>query len=66
MAVYVVRLREQTTDASALAEYGPKAALSPQNHPLKPLSLYGAIEAALLLEFPDMTAARACYDRPSD
>jgi uncharacterized protein (DUF1330 family) len=66
-------IREQTTDKAALAEYGPRASLAAQGHPLKPLVAYGAldqlegdaIEAAVILEFPDMPAARAWYDSPS-
>jgi len=73
MSVYFVMIRDETTDAAVLAEYGPKAALAAQGHPLKPLALYGAldqlegdaIEAAVILEFPDMTSARAWYDSSS-
>jgi uncharacterized protein (DUF1330 family) len=73
MAAYFVMIREETTDADALAEYGPKAALAAQNHPLKPLVAYGAlhqvegepIEAAVILEFPDMAAAKAWYASPA-
>ena len=73
MPAYFVMIREKTTDAAALAEYGPKAALAAQNHPLKPLAAYGAleqvegapIEGAVILEFPDMLAAKAWYDSPA-
>jgi uncharacterized protein (DUF1330 family) len=66
-------IREETTDAASLAEYGPRASLAAQNHPLKPLAIHGAldqlegdvIEGAVILEFPDMTAARAWYDSPA-
>jgi uncharacterized protein (DUF1330 family) len=73
MPAYFVMIREKTTDAASLAEYGPRASLAAQNHPLKPLAIYGAldqlegdvIEGAVILEFPDMTAARAWYDSPA-
>lgn len=73
MSAYFVMIREETTDAEALAEYGPKASLAAQNHPLKPLAIYGAvdqlegatIEGAVIIEFPDMLSARAWYDSPS-
>lgn len=73
MTAYFVMIREQTIDPAALAEYGPRASLAAQGHPLKPLAADGApdqlegdeIEAAVILEFPDMEAARAWYDSPS-
>ena len=73
MSVYFVMIREQTTDATSLAEYGPRASLAAQSHPLKPLTVYGAldqlegdtIEGAVILEFPNMIAARAWYDSPA-
>jgi uncharacterized protein (DUF1330 family) len=73
MSAYFVMIREKTTDAAALAEYGPKASLAAQGHPLKPLALYGEldqlegepIEGAVIIEFPDMVAARAWYNSPS-
>lgn len=73
MSAYFVMIREKTTDPASLAEYGPRAALAAQGHPLKPLAAYGAldqvegdgVEAAVILEFPDMAAARAWYDSPS-
>lgn len=66
-------IREETTDPTALAEYGPRASLAAQGFPLKPLAVYGAldqvegaaVEGAVILEFPDMSAARAWYDSPS-
>jgi uncharacterized protein (DUF1330 family) len=73
MSTYFVMIREGTTDPASLAEYGPRAALAAQGHSLKPLAAYGAfeqleggaIEGAVILEFPDMAAARAWYDSPS-
>jgi uncharacterized protein (DUF1330 family) len=73
MAAYFVMIHEETTDAEALAEYGPKASLAAQSHPLTPLAIYGAvdqregasIEGAVIIEFPDMVSARAWYDSPA-
>lgn len=73
MAVYFVMIREETTDAASLADYGPRASLAAQRHPLKPLALYGSldqlegdpIEGAVIIEFPDLAAARAWYDSPA-
>ncbi len=73
MSAYFVMIREETTDAAALAEYGPKSALAAQGFPLKALAAYGAlqktegspIEGAVILEFPDMASARAWYDSPA-
>ena len=73
MFAYFVMIREKTTDATSLAEYGPRASLAAQHHPLKPLAIYGAldqlegdaIEGAVIIEFPDMAAARAWYDSPA-
>lgn len=73
MSAYFVMIREKTTDAAVLAEYGPRASLAAQYHPLKPLAIYGAldqvegepIEGAVIIEFPDMAAARAWYDSPA-
>ncbi len=73
MSAYFVLIREQTLDADELAKYGPKAAVAAQGHRLKPLALYGAMdvlegdaaEGAVIIEFPDMAAARAWYDSPA-
>jgi uncharacterized protein (DUF1330 family) len=73
MGAYFVMIREKTTDAGTLAEYGPRASLAAQGHPLKPLAIYGVldqlegepIEGAVIIQFPDMAAARAWYDGPA-
>ena len=73
MTAYFVMIREKTTDAAALAEYGPRASLAAQHHPLKPLAIYGeldqlegkSIEGAVIIEFPDMAAARTWYNSPA-
>jgi len=64
MPVYFVMIREETRDAATLAEYGPKAALAAQGHPLRSLAAYGALqqvegspmEGAVILEFPNMAS----------
>ena len=73
MSAYFVMIREHTTNAAALAEYGPKASLAAQGHPLKPLAIYGAleqlegdaIEGAVIIAFPNISAARDWYNSPS-
>jgi uncharacterized protein (DUF1330 family) len=73
MTAYFVMIWEKTTDSDSLAEYGPKAALAAQGHPLKALAAYGAlnilegdgIEGAVILEFPDMAAAKHWYESPA-
>jgi uncharacterized protein (DUF1330 family) len=73
MSVYFVMIREKTIDPVTLAEYGPRASLAAQGHPLKALAVYGAleqlegaaIEGAVIIEFPDMVAGRAWYDSPA-
>jgi hypothetical protein len=44
MSAYFVMIREQTVDPAALADYGPRASLAAQGHPLKPLAAYGALD----------------------
>ena len=73
MPAYFVMIREKITDATSLAEYGPRASLAAQRHALKPLAIHGAldqvegdaIEGAVIIEFPDMAAARTWYDSPA-
>ena len=73
MPAYFVMIREETTDAASLAEYGPRASLAAQHHPLKPLAVHGSldqlegdpVEGAVIIEFPDLAAARTWYDSPA-
>lgn len=73
MSAYIVFIKEREHDAAAMAEYGGKAGKSMAGHPGKPLAFYGAIETlegpeaagAVILEFPDMDAARAWYNSPA-
>jgi uncharacterized protein (DUF1330 family) len=73
MSVYFVMVREETTDMNSLAAYGPEAAKASEGHSFKPLAVYGTlvdlegepVEAAVILEFPDMAAAQAWYNSPA-
>ena len=57
----------------AFAAYGKLAREARGDHPIKALAFYGqhqvaegeAVEGVVLLEFPDMAAARAWYDSPA-
>jgi uncharacterized protein (DUF1330 family) len=73
MSAYIVFIKEREHDAAAMAEYGAKAGPSLAGHAAKPLVLYGATEtlegpeanSCVILEFPDMAAARAWYTSPA-
>ncbi|MDR7126448.1 DUF1330 domain-containing protein [Pseudotabrizicola sp. 4114] len=72
MPAYVVFMRDETVDPVALAEYSAKADASFEGHAMTLLADYGPlevlegdkIEGAVILEFPDMDAARAWYFSP--
>jgi uncharacterized protein (DUF1330 family) len=73
MVAYVILIRESPPhDPAAMAEYGRKAAEGKPPATLKPLALYGAMEAlegrlpdgAVLLEFPTVQDARDWYYSP--
>ncbi len=69
MSAYIVFIKEREHDAAAMADYSAKAGPSLAGHAAKPLVLYGAIETlegpeaagCVIIEFPDMDAARAWY-----
>jgi uncharacterized protein (DUF1330 family) len=73
MTAYVIFIREQTTDQAELDRYGELARATGAEHPRKRLAFYGKqdilegdpFEAAAILEFPTMEAARAWYDSPA-
>lgn len=73
MTAYIVFTREATTDQSELDAYGQAVAKSFAGHPLKVLAAYGSQqvlegtppEGVVILEFPDIEAARAWYDSPA-
>jgi len=70
MSAYIVFIKEREHDAGIMAEYSGKAGPSLGGHPAKPLALYGAIETlegpeaagCVMIEFPDMDAARTWYN----
>ena len=73
MAAYIVFTRERLRDPVEFGAYGEKAGGTLAGHTAKPLAFYGAhetlegapIEGAVIVEFPDMDAARAWYNSPA-
>ena len=73
MSAYIVFIKEREHDSAAMAEYAGKAGASMGGHTAKPLAYYGAIETlegpeaagCVIIEFPDMDAARAWYGSPA-
>lgn len=73
MPAYLVFIKEREHDGAAMAEYSAKAGPSLAGHTAKPLAYYGAIETlegpeaagSVIIEFPDMDAARAWYQSPA-
>ena len=72
MPAYIVFIRDETLDAAELAEYSAQVGPSFDGHDVKFLADYGTIETlegheiegAVILQFPDMDAARAWYRGP--
>jgi uncharacterized protein (DUF1330 family) len=72
MSAYAVFTREKTLDESELKVYHESAKRSPEGHPVRPLASYGhqetlegsPSEGTVILEFPDMEAAKAWYNDP--
>ena len=73
MTAYVLVMREEPVhDADALKVYQTINRDVPRNPDLKPLAVYGRMEALegeapdgiVLLEFPSVEAARAWYESP--
>lgn len=73
MAAYVIMIRDRMKDADAFAAYGKLAGAARGDHPIKALAFYGPhtveegdpAEGVVLLEFPDMDAAKAWYHSPA-
>ncbi len=73
MSAYIVFIKEREHDAATMADYAAKAGPSLGGHPGKPLAYYGPIETlegpeaagCVMIEFPDMDAARAWYASPA-
>lgn len=73
MPAYIVLTREHTHDNEEMKRYSEKAKAAREGHDPQPLAFYGdfevlegsAMEGAVILRFPDMTAARAWYENPA-
>lgn len=72
MSAYVVFMRDETVDPVELKEYSANVDATFEGHEMNLLADYGTIETlegneiegAVILEFPDMDAARAWYRSP--
>ena len=73
MTAYVVFIKDGVNDPAQMEEYNAKAGASTVGHPMKPLAFYGpnetwegpAAEGLVIIQFPDMDAARAWYTSPA-
>jgi uncharacterized protein (DUF1330 family) len=73
MPAYVIFIKNKTLDADELKTYGQKAGGARGDHAITPLAFYGplevlegdAAEGVVLLQFPDMDAAKAWYHSPA-
>lgn len=73
MPAYAIFIKNKTLNADELKTYSQKAAAARGDHPIKPLAYYGPLETlegdpaegVVLIEFPDMAAAKAWYDSPA-
>ena len=72
MVAYAIFIRDSLRDPEELGLYAQKARAARGEHQLKPLAYYGKAETwegqptdgVVVLEFPDMDAARAWYNDP--
>ena len=73
MAAYAIFIREATRNPVEMQAYASKAGASLAGHPVKVLAAYGKqetlegapTEGVVILEFPNMAAAKAWYDSPA-
>ncbi|MDD4101988.1 MAG: DUF1330 domain-containing protein [Kiritimatiellae bacterium] len=73
MAAYAVFIKEKTLNETEMATYASLAGGTLAGRPVKLLALYGkqevwegaAAEGVVILEFPDMAAARDWYESPA-
>lgn len=73
MPAYVIFIKNKTLDADELKIYSQKAGPARGDHKLTPLAYYGPLEVlegdpaegVVLVQFPDMAAAKAWYDSPA-
>jgi uncharacterized protein (DUF1330 family) len=73
MSAYIIFTREKTLNQAEMDTYNSLAGQTLAGHPAKALAFYGeqeilegpSHEGAVILEFPDIAAARAWYDSPA-
>lgn len=73
MSAYVIFIKNAIHNPDELAAYSQLAKQARGDHPLTPLAFYGehevlegeAAEGVVILQFPDMAAAKAWYDSPA-
>ena len=73
MGGMIIFMRERVRDAGEMEIYNGKAGPTLAGHPGTPRAFYGPcetlegapVEGAVVIEFPDMAAARAWYDSPA-
>lgn len=73
MSAYVIFTRERIRNQAELDKYNAAARGAMAGHPLKPLAAYGKtetlegpeVDSAVVLEFPDVEAAKAWYNSPA-
>lgn len=73
MSAYAIITREHTRNPDELKQYGEAAKAARAGHEITALAFYGetvtlegaSAESAVILEFPDMAAARAWYESPA-
>ena len=72
MTAYVVFIKDSVNDQAEMDQYNAKAGGSTAGHPVTPLAFYGTnetwegptAEGLVILQFPDIEAARAWYTSP--
>lgn len=73
MSAYVIFIRDRIRDQGSLDQYNGLARATMAGHSVKPLVAYGKcetvegapVDGAVVLEFPDMDAAKAWYNSPA-
>lgn len=73
MGAMIIFIRERVRDVPEMETYGGLAGATLAGHAATPRAFYGAcetlegapVEGAVIVEFPDMAAARAWYDSPA-
>ena len=73
MTAYAIFIKNRTIDADEMKTYSRLAGAARGDHPLTALAAYGPLEVlegdpaegVVLLQFPDMAAAKAWYASPA-